>query len=343
MIWRIDESSPPGVSSVRSTAAAPSSCAWAIPLSTWSAMNGSTTPSIRSSITTGLADCASGPGRRRRQPGDREGGEGEATSKVHQVTETIIAPAWVDGAYAGPRATRGRARVLRRGPGGRRPGGGRCRRAVRGVGLADRSRDQGPDDRVVVAPGMPRPAAEPPHRAAHVRGVRRRDAAGPAGRASRMGRRDPRGLPAPVRARVPRPPGSARRPLRRGRPRVDAPRQHVGVQLSLRGRDDHLVATRLRTRRSTSTPSRTRTSTAIGSRRGGAAGTSTAPTSARGWWWTATRSGAPSTGSAGSGAGTGRPSRTTSTSPRTVTDPGGGRVGSSAYCNVMNLARGGTE
>src|SRR6185436_11968161 len=61
VIWRIDESSPPGVSSVSSTAAAPASAASAMPPSTWSATKGSTTPSIRSSTTSGAPDCASAP------------------------------------------------------------------------------------------------------------------------------------------------------------------------------------------------------------------------------------------------------------------------------------------
>ena len=61
VICRIDESSPPGVSSVSSTAAAPASAASAMPPSTWSATKGSTTPSIRSSTTCGEPDCASAP------------------------------------------------------------------------------------------------------------------------------------------------------------------------------------------------------------------------------------------------------------------------------------------
>ncbi|TMK80661.1 MAG: hypothetical protein E6G47_06265 [Actinobacteria bacterium] len=52
MISRIDESRPPGVSIVSSTAASLSAFAWPIPRFTYEAMNGSTTPfSFRESTT----------------------------------------------------------------------------------------------------------------------------------------------------------------------------------------------------------------------------------------------------------------------------------------------------
>src|SRR6187397_224742 len=54
----MDESRPPGVSRVIRTAAAPASAASAMPPSTWLAMKGSTTPSIRSSTTWGELDWA---------------------------------------------------------------------------------------------------------------------------------------------------------------------------------------------------------------------------------------------------------------------------------------------
>src|SRR5205807_9906206 len=63
VISRIDESRPPGVSIVSSTAASLSAFAWPIPRFTYEAMNGSTTPFSLSDRTTarGVAVWAVAP------------------------------------------------------------------------------------------------------------------------------------------------------------------------------------------------------------------------------------------------------------------------------------------
>src|SRR2546428_4113998 len=53
VISRIEESGPPGVSIVSSTAVSPTAFAWPIPRLTYEAMNGSTTPFSLSDRTTG--------------------------------------------------------------------------------------------------------------------------------------------------------------------------------------------------------------------------------------------------------------------------------------------------
>src|SRR6185436_18888106 len=174
VIWRIDESSPPGVSSVSSTAAAPASAASAMPPSTWSATKGSTTPSIRSSTTPGAPDCASAPW----APNDTHAAAREASTAARRRIITSPPPSSHrrerKARYPARREVRHRAgvrlgdRVV--GIAGRRRRG---RRPVHGFRLRDRPGHAAAHGRLVVACGVSHAAPGPPHRAGDLSRVRR--------------------------------------------------------------------------------------------------------------------------------------------------------------------------
>jgi hypothetical protein len=104
------------------------------------------------------------------------------------------------------------------------------------------------DDRRVVAARMPggAPRASAPH--ARPLGLRRPGSNGPAGRPRGRRARSRRRVSSPSRRAFPYSPDDPRRRLRCQRLQVDRGRQHFGVQLPVRRRDEPLVRARLRAR-----------------------------------------------------------------------------------------------